>query len=772
MKTKKRFLSILLTLALLLGLTPGTQMTAKATVQKTFNLGDRVTIDGVSGREWYVINQDNTTVTLFSTSCFKNSRFGASSRYSSSVIKNELRNLMSRDLASIKTALVEAPRLLTVDEALEIRRKKRNILKCGEYHWWWTQSASRSSNPDFQNILVIGVHGGRGDVQELSGGHPSMAVQGMRPAIQLDLSKVNYDEERKAFFMPPDPPDPVEAPKAVIKKFPTPNYDLIDNGQYQDLLLRDGEVENGTMVYTLVTDEPTYQELDALADSAWTTNFPQGNEAKTYYVCFKAKGTRDGVSYYEDSKAEFVLVKILQREEAQKAKITAWPQAKAGMVDNGQARELVTAGTAENGTMYYALGSDSNTPPARGAFSTAIPKGTIADTYYVWYKAVGNGNYQDSDYGCVVVSIEEYNPINKGKTDEKVEQHADTPETSVSGISFELAYEVADPDEKDAVATGADATFIFELTNADNTVPAAEKQSLENAVRREAPNAIIGMFMDLKAFFQVENMRKRELNSLNGKTVTFNIKVPKKFHAPAGIRRTFFILQNHRGKISILARTTATDIPFSAGDFSTYALAYSDENTNKEELGFNTSIKIKQSEGKIKVSWDKVNGVSEVKVYATYTGKKFPSKPVKTTKGNSVKIKKLKGKKLDLKKNFKLYLVAYDNNGNEIGKTPTAYFAGKNSDKYTNPKSIKVSNSNVSVAVGSSVKVNATIKLEDKKRKELPKKHAAKFRYRSTKDSIATVDKKGNIKGIAPGTCTVYVYAKNGLAKKVNVTVN
>ena len=177
MKTKKRFLSILLTLALLLGLTPGTQMTAKASVQKTFNLGDRVTIDGVPGREWYVINQDSTSVTLFSTSCFKNSRFGASSWYSSSVIKNELRNLMSRDLASIKTALVEAPRLLTVDEALEIRRKKRNILKCGEYHWWWTQSASRSSNVDFQNILVIGVHGGRGDVQELSGGHPRVILK-------------------------------------------------------------------------------------------------------------------------------------------------------------------------------------------------------------------------------------------------------------------------------------------------------------------------------------------------------------------------------------------------------------------------------------------------------------------------------------------------------------------------------------------------------------------------------------------------------------------
>ena len=37
--------------------------------------------------------------------------------------------------------------------------------------------------------------------------------------------------------------------------------------------------------------------------------------------------------------------------------------------------------------------------------------------------------------------------------------------------------------------------------------------------------------------------------------------------------------------------------------------------------------------------------------------------------------------------------------------------------------------------------------------------------------SIATVDKNGKIKGIKKGTCTIYIYAINGLTKKVKVTV-
>ena len=50
--------------------------------------------------------------------------------------------------------------------------------------------------------------------------------------------------------------------------------------------------------------------------------------------------------------------------------------------------------------------------------------------------------------------------------------------------------------------------------------------------------------------------------------------------------------------------------------------------------------------------------------------------------------------------------------------------------------------------------------------------HAPIFRYVSTNEKVATVDENGKIKAKGKGNATIYVYAKNGLAKKVKVKVN
>ena len=49
---------------------------------------------------------------------------------------------------------------------------------------------------------------------------------------------------------------------------------------------------------------------------------------------------------------------------------------------NGSAQALVTAGAAEGGRMYYALGANETIAPTDG-WSTDIPTGTNAETYYV-----------------------------------------------------------------------------------------------------------------------------------------------------------------------------------------------------------------------------------------------------------------------------------------------------------------------------------------------------------------------------------------------------
>ena len=46
-----------------------------------------------------------------------------------------------------------------------------------------------------------------------------------------------------------------------------------------------------------------------------------------------------------------------------------------------------------------------------------------------------------------------------------------------------------------------------------------------------------------------------------------------------------------------------------------------------------------------------------------------------------------------------------------------------------------------------------------------------KLKYVSSNKSVATVNSKGKITAKKKGKCVIYVYAKNGVSTKINVTV-
>lgn len=75
----------------------------------------------------------------------------------------------------------------------------------------------------------------------------------------------------------------------------------------------------------------------------------------------------------------------------------------------GMAQALVNAGFSNEGTLQYALGTDSSTPPETG-WSTSVPSATDKGTYYVWYKVIGDNDHFDSDPACVTVTIKETSP--------------------------------------------------------------------------------------------------------------------------------------------------------------------------------------------------------------------------------------------------------------------------------------------------------------------------------------------------------------------------
>ena len=84
------------------------------------------------------------------------------------------------------------------------------------------------------------------------------------------------------------------------------------------------------------------------------------------------------------------------------------PAAVTGLVYNGKARALITAGEVAGGTFYYALG-DAN--GATEPYTTSIPSKTDAGTYYVWYKVKADANNNDSDPQVVIVKISETNIV-------------------------------------------------------------------------------------------------------------------------------------------------------------------------------------------------------------------------------------------------------------------------------------------------------------------------------------------------------------------------
>ncbi len=140
----------------------------------------------------------------------------------------------------------------------------------------------------------------------------------------------------------------------------------------------------------------------------------------------------------------------------------------------------------------------------------------------------------------------------------------------------------------------------------------------------------------------------------------------------------------------------------------------------------------------------------------------------------SVTITKINGKKLNLTKNYKLYVVAYknvDGKKQRLGKTIAVHIVGNRNTVNTNVSGITLNNSKVTLTKGKTFTIEAEVELVDSSKEMLSDGHAPTFRYKTTNKNIATVDKNGKITAKSKGTCLVYVYAKNGYAKKVTVTV-
>ena len=78
------------------------------------------------------------------------------------------------------------------------------------------------------------------------------------------------------------------------------------------------------------------------------------------------------------------------------------PTAKTGLVYNTSSQALINAGSTNYGTLQYSLDNSS--------WGTAIPSGTNASSYTVYYKVVGDSNINDVAASSVACSIAKVTP--------------------------------------------------------------------------------------------------------------------------------------------------------------------------------------------------------------------------------------------------------------------------------------------------------------------------------------------------------------------------
>ena len=175
---------------------------------------------------------------------------------------------------------------------------------------------------------------------------------------------------------------------------------------------------------------------------------------------------------------------------------------------------------------------------------------------------------------------------------------------------------------------------------------------------------------------------------------------------------------------------------------------------------------VKSTRTSNKLKWRRVSGANGYIIYGNRCGKRYKYKKLAVVKTATWTHKKLK------KGTYYKYIVAAYRNTKEgqyvIAVSKSIHVITKGSKKYTVAKRLKLNKTKVVLKKGKTFKLKAKEVPLVKKRKI---QHHRRVAFESGNKNVATVTAKGKIRAKAKGTCKIYVYAENGLYKKVTVKV-
>lgn len=179
-----------------------------------------------------------------------------------------------------------------------------------------------------------------------------------------------------------------EKPKATVVP-PVGKKNLIVSENEQQLIETAGSAEHGTMKYGISTSEntqPTEWKED-INDAAF-----KKKEAGAYFIWYYAEA-EDG---YNDSEKDKIEVRIYDGA----SKVINPPTGKTGLVYTGDDLQLINAGSAEHGKMWYGVSKSNSSVPLSFYDDANCEelKFPFAGKYYIWYQVFGDTPDNDGKY--------------------------------------------------------------------------------------------------------------------------------------------------------------------------------------------------------------------------------------------------------------------------------------------------------------------------------------------------------------------------------------
>ena len=170
--------------------------------------------------------------------------------------------------------------------------------------------------------------------------------------------------------------------QATVTTAPTAN-DRVYDGTSQELVTA-GVASGGTMAYALGSDGTT------APTSGWDSEIPSDEDAGTYYVWYKAVGSK--AEFDSDPKCVEVTIDKADSYDTHFPVIAERNAAGEVFLQQGSSLALLTyAGKTVGGTEMYSLDGVN--------YSTEIPTVTSAGEYRIYLMIKGDKNHNDCDYG-------------------------------------------------------------------------------------------------------------------------------------------------------------------------------------------------------------------------------------------------------------------------------------------------------------------------------------------------------------------------------------